>query len=879
MTRQASMATMVANLELRSTQYKREMAQVSARNKALARDIKNTAATGDIFSRSMRGAAQGVASIDGPLGGVSGRVSALNGFLHSGAGAWALFGAGVAGVTAVLYKSIRAGEEMERQQLKIEALLKATGGVSGRTTQQLDQQARAVARATLASVSGIRDAQGVLLTFRTVQEETFDRAIALSQDLAAVMGGDAKSAALQLGKALEEPSVGLTMLRRAGVSFTEAEKARIKTMTEAGRVAQAQRLILDKLAQQVGGAGAGEAGGLTGAVDSLGQSWQEFLEEFNRTTGATGLATRTIQGLTGVLDDSRGVAEDTEAAVTALAILLGGRFAGAIGRQATQMALLNTNTYKATVQTNALGQVIGRTTIATRAAAVAATGLKNAFAFLGGPVGVITIAVASLVAWNAAQPTTEQKAQSLTGRIDELTRSWKELTKAQRINREQKVLVDRDDLAAQLAQLKKQRDLLRDGGIKDDTRFGYQAALGNEHPRVRELNDQIDTLKQNLDSANQKLANLGKPNQQRFQEEAKAAFKAALEREAVERARAENALRQAQEAGAAQLAQLDSFLADQRGRIDLDHETRLQQIAALQIAEEELRRRGFDSLETLREEYSVRETARYQAALQALQAGPGESGGDQPGPDGLTDVERQRMVARLQTLQFSWLTEMEQLQVQQDEEMALLDQAYASKLIQRDEYERSLFQLEQKHAKAREKLEQASSKNRWKAFSGAMDMMLGISNTGSKKLFKIQKTLSLAKAVATLPSAVIESFHNSGGYPWGIPAATAMAAAGAAQIAQIKSANFSDGGSAANVSGGATAATLPSTTGATAARLDTFADNDAPQQPRTQVIIQIQGDVVGDSSERFIEDLRTGISSGDLVIIDKNSRQAQELRD
>ncbi|MFS1525626.1 phage tail length tape measure family protein [Microbulbifer sp. 2304DJ12-6] len=878
MTRQASMATMVANLELRSTQYKREMVQVSARNKALARDIKNTATSGDIFSRSMRGAAQGVASIDGPLGGVSGRVGALNGFLHSGAGAWALFGAGVAGVTAVLYKSIRAGEEMERQQLKIEALLKATGGVSGRTAQQLDEQARSVARATLASVRGIRDAQGVLLTFRTVQGETFDRAIALSQDLAAVMGGDAKSAALQLGKALEEPSVGLTMLRRSGVSFTEAEKAQIKAMTEAGRVAEAQRLILDKLARQVGGAGAGEAGGLTGAVDSLGQSWQEFLEKFNQTTGATGLATRAIQGLAGSLDDSRGVAEDTEAAVTALAILLGGRFAGAIGRQATQMALLNTNTYKATVQTNALGQVIGRTTITTRAAAVAATGLKNAFAFLGGPVGVITIAVASLVAWNAAQPTTEQKAESLTGRIDELTRSWKELTKAQRINREQKVLVDRDDLAVQLAQLKKQRDFLRDGGLKEGSRFGYQAPLGNDHSRVRELNDQIDTLKQNIDSANQKLANLGKPDQQRFREEAEAAFKAALEREAVERARAENALQQAQETGAAQLAQLDSFLADQRGKIDLDHETRLQQIAALQIAEEELRRRGFDSIETLREEYTAREAARYQAALQALQAGPDGGGANQPGPDGLTDTERQHIAARLQTLQLSWLTEMEQLQVQQDEEMALLDQAYASKLIQRDEYERSLFQLEQKHTKAREKLEQVSSKNRWKAFSGAMDMMLGVSNTGSKKLFKIQKTLSLAKAVATLPSAVIESFNNSGGYPWGIPAAVAMAAAGAAQIAQIKSTNFSGGGTAASVSGGG-ATTLPSSTGATAARLDTFASNDAPQQPRTQVIIQIQGDVVGDSSERFIEDLRTGISSGDLVIIDKNSRQAQELRD
>ncbi|WP_445363342.1 hypothetical protein ACJJIQ_00415 [Microbulbifer sp. ANSA003] len=191
MAKQTSMATMVANLELRSTQYKREMDQATARNKKLTRELKSTSAAGDMFGRSMRGAAQGVAAIDGPLGGISGRVGALNGLLASGATSWALFGAGVAGVVATFYQSIRAGEEMERGQLKIEGLLRATGNASGRTAQQLDEQARSVARATLASISGIRDAQGVLLTFKSVQADVFDNAIVLSQDLAAVMGGDA----------------------------------------------------------------------------------------------------------------------------------------------------------------------------------------------------------------------------------------------------------------------------------------------------------------------------------------------------------------------------------------------------------------------------------------------------------------------------------------------------------------------------------------------------------------------------------------------------------------------------------------------------------------------------------------------------------------
>ncbi|WP_444945603.1 hypothetical protein ACJJIP_16325 [Microbulbifer sp. VTAC004] len=136
---------------------------------------------------------------------------------------------------------------------------------------------RSVARNTLASVSGISDAQGVLLTFKSVQTDVFDQAIVLSQDLAAVMGGDAKSTALQLGKALEDPASGLTALKRSGVSFAETEKGQIRTMQASGQVAEAQRFILAKLAQQVGGAGSDEAGGLAGQVETLSQNWQEFL--------------------------------------------------------------------------------------------------------------------------------------------------------------------------------------------------------------------------------------------------------------------------------------------------------------------------------------------------------------------------------------------------------------------------------------------------------------------------------------------------------------------------------------------------------------------------------------------------------------------------
>uniref|UniRef100_UPI001CFD423D hypothetical protein n=1 Tax=Microbulbifer variabilis TaxID=266805 RepID=UPI001CFD423D len=70
-----------------------------------------------------------------------------------------------------------------------------------------------------------------------------------------------------------------------------------------------------------------------------------------------------------------------------------------------------------------------------------------------------------------------------------------------------------------------------------------------------------------------------------------------------------------QEAGSAQLIQLDQFLADRQGKIRLDHEQRLRQIASLHVGEQELIKRGYESIEQLRHEYSQRENDRYQAAL------------------------------------------------------------------------------------------------------------------------------------------------------------------------------------------------------------------------------------------------------------------------
>lgn len=69
------------------------------------------------------------------------------------------------------------------------------------------------------------------------------------------------------------------------------------------------------------------------------------------------------------------------------------------------------------------------------------------------------------------------------------------------------------------------------------------------------------------------------------------------------------------------------------------------------------------------------------------------------------------------------------------------------------------------------------------------DMIGSAGKTGSA-LFETQKALSLANIAATLPDAVIKSFNNGGGYPFGLIPAGLMLAAGAQQLAAVGGASF-----------------------------------------------------------------------------------------
>ena len=276
------MATNLTTIEVRlianAEKFKKNVDQAKTKTKQFAKSTTDLKNKGKVAQESIRNLAGTIAAVQGPLGPVAGRLNSIGAILgRINLGAVALVG-GFTLAAVALGKFARAGADAERVSLRLQAIIKATGGAAQLSSRDIELLAESVAKNTLASVQGARQAAGVLLTFKSISGDVFEDALRLSQDLAEVGFGSINTAALQLGKALEEPEIGLSALRRVGVSFTKDQKELIKVLSLTGRKLEAQKIITKALDEQVGGAGVGAGGGLAGAFDTLAENINLFFE-------------------------------------------------------------------------------------------------------------------------------------------------------------------------------------------------------------------------------------------------------------------------------------------------------------------------------------------------------------------------------------------------------------------------------------------------------------------------------------------------------------------------------------------------------------------------------------------------------------------------
>lgn len=274
-------------------------AKHSGYDKAMMKSAKET----KNFSNANRNLVSSIALIDGPLGGVASRASNFNSIMNSGGLALGAFTIGISALTFGVVRLARVMGELQVEMGKTDALLKVTGGSSGLLSTELDDMARNVARSTLASTTEIRQAINSLLSFKSVGSSIFGDVISLSQDMAAIWGGSAATNARKLGKALEDPVKQLSRLETTVGAFESDTRQAILAMAEMGNVAGAQAMILQELENRIGGASEGANSGIYGALDRLGQAWDEFFEGIDSAILLSTKLENTFNGFASLLED------------------------------------------------------------------------------------------------------------------------------------------------------------------------------------------------------------------------------------------------------------------------------------------------------------------------------------------------------------------------------------------------------------------------------------------------------------------------------------------------------------------------------------------------------------------------------------------------
>ena len=192
-------------------------------------------------------------------------------------------GALVAGGGVLGKRSIEEWREAGKVNRVTAARIRSTGKAAGFSTKQIANLATDLSNLTAIDDEAVQSTANLLLTFTNVKGDVFKDAVLAATDMGAELG-NARSAALQLGKALQDPEKGATALKRAGLDAHAVETA--QALAAEGKQRQAQRYLLREVRKEFGGTAAAQAD----AIDKLKVSWANLEEGIGGVIGPPAMA-------------------------------------------------------------------------------------------------------------------------------------------------------------------------------------------------------------------------------------------------------------------------------------------------------------------------------------------------------------------------------------------------------------------------------------------------------------------------------------------------------------------------------------------------------------------------------------------------------------
>lgn len=369
--------------------------------------------------------------------------------------------------SAVIQETREAGDEMAQ----LRAILKSTGEQAGFTASQLAEMADELTSSTIHSSGEIVKAQTRLLSYTGIVGEQFPQALQMAIDQSARLGESIEQSAETIGKALDKPSQGVAALTKQGFKFTEAEKERMKVLEKSGRTGEAQKIVLDALAESYGGAALAARSTFGGALTAVGESLRDLADG----SGGAGVggATRAINQLAEALKSPEIKDAFGNLATAVLNVVASvAKFMAQDGvkylrilADATAFTVKHIDSLAVAIGTYMAAQAVPTAIIAVRGlitflrtlrlallgSTIAANGLRAALATVGGPV---TLAIAALSAALYYLYQRTQEAKEAAEAHTEALRENKDMAKLSRDEALKDAQAKREQAAATVAAAK-----------------------------------------------------------------------------------------------------------------------------------------------------------------------------------------------------------------------------------------------------------------------------------------------------------------------------------------------------------------------------------------------------------------------------------------
>lgn len=212
------------------------------------------------------------------LGGLSSSFKTMTGAFVAGNVITGVLERGMHMLTSAIGDSIKSYEDSENALAQLNAALASTDHAAGLSSKQLIELSQSLQKTTTYSDEAVLSVENLLLTFTNITGSTFTAATGAVLDMATAMGMDAQNAALSLGKALNDPILGVSSLARQGVQFSDRQKEVIATMVKTGDTLGAQKLILEELGKEFGGRATAQAKTFQGQMMQLTNTIDDFQE-------------------------------------------------------------------------------------------------------------------------------------------------------------------------------------------------------------------------------------------------------------------------------------------------------------------------------------------------------------------------------------------------------------------------------------------------------------------------------------------------------------------------------------------------------------------------------------------------------------------------